>query len=465
MLSRLLPKSLTLRAIGLSTLWAAISLVAIASVIISLYRDASERNFSSLLSAHLFNLIAASSVDDTGRLMGSPDLGDLRYTIPDSGWYWSVEPVSDKVTGKLSSLSMTNKIIQSVDPKIAPFDSQFRRTYAFPGLDGEALEIAETEFEMGSADRIARFRVMGNRSEVEAEITAFAQRLYTYLALFGLGSIAVNAMAILLGLNPLRKARESLKQIREGKAHKLDGEFPPEIAPLASEMNALIDNNRRIVERSRTQVGNLAHSLKTPLAVMANEGRALGGKAGTVIADQAGAMQQQIQHYLQRARIAAQRDSVVFRAPVTPILIRLQRVMQKLNPQKSFEFSPPSSEIVFAGEAEDLEEVVGNLLENAAKWGRKRVLINVAMSSKPGVTPMLELEISDDGPGLANDQMAQALERGKRLDESKPGTGLGLSIVADTVREYGGSIRLAKSQLGGLSVSISLPMVEQTGTN
>lgn len=460
MLSSWLPKSLTLRAIGLSTLWAAISLAAIATVIISLYRDASERGLSSLLSAHLFNLIAASSVDETGKLMGSPDLGDLRYTIPRSGWYWSVEPVTDTVSGRLSSLSMDGQRIQPADIKVLPFDSNFRRTYSTAGLDGETLEITETEFEMGSADRVARFRVMGNRSEVEAEIDEFARQLYTYLALFGLGSIAVNALAILVGLNPLRKARDSLKQIREGRAHRLDGEFPPEIAPLASEMNALIDNNRRIVERSRTQVGNLAHSLKTPLAVMSNEGRALGGKTGAVISDQASAMQQQIQHYLQRARIAAQRDSVVFRAPVTPVLLRLLRVMQKLNPDKNFAFSPPDPEIIFAGEAEDFEELAGNLLENAAKWGRTRILVRVGKAAALGASPMFALEISDDGPGLHKDQTVEALKRGKRLDESKPGTGLGLSIVSDTVREYGGTIVLGKSALGGLSATITLPMVE-----
>ena len=230
---------------------------------------------------------------------------------------------------------------------------------------------------------------MGNHSELDAEISEFSRQLYLYLTLFGLGSIAVNALAILVGLNPLRKAGESLKQIREGKAQKLDGEFPPEIAPLATEMNALIDNNRRIVERSRTQVGNLAHSLKTPLAVMSNEGQALGGKKGAVITEQAGAMQQQIQHYLQRARIAAQRDSVVFRAPVIPILTRMQRVMQKLNPDKVFEFSPPVGDIVFGGEAEDLEEMIGNLLENAAKWGRKQVSIRASRTSISGANPML----------------------------------------------------------------------------
>ena len=144
--------------------------------------------------------------------------------------------------------------------------------------------------------------------------------------------IAINAIAILLGLRPLSRVRNALAMVREGAAQRLDGRFPAEIEPLANETNALIENNRRIVERSRTQVGNLAHSLKTPLAVLINEGRALGGDKGELIADQAAAMQQQVEHYLQRARIAAQRDSVVYRTPVQPLLERLVRVIEKLGP-------------------------------------------------------------------------------------------------------------------------------------
>lgn len=455
MLAGLIPKSLTLRAIALSTLWAAIALVAIASVIIALYRDASERGMRSLLSSHLSNLIAQTDVTAGGQLTGAPDLGDPNYTRWLSGWYWTVEPVTASVKGGLRSISTANRSFAASSVKEAPFDSNFRRDYPAEGLDGEALIISEAEVEMGSADKVARFRVMGNHSELDAGIGDFARRLYLYLALFGLGSIAVNALAILAGLHPLRRASEALKQVREGTAQRLDGAFPSEIAPLAREMNALIDNNRRIVERSRTQVGNLAHSLKTPLAVMSNEGHLIGGAKGAVIAEQAGAMQRQIQHYLQRARIAAQRDSVVFRAPVMPVLERLRRVMQKLNPAMSFSLSASQQAIVFGGEAQDLEEMIGNLLENAAKWGKKRVSIKVATAGPS----MFSVEIGDDGPGLSSEQLASGIKRGKRMDESKPGTGLGLSIVSDAVREYGGAMLVGKSELGGLSVSITLPSV------
>ncbi|TJV38227.1 MAG: histidine kinase, partial [Mesorhizobium sp.] len=195
--------------------------------------------------------------------------------------------------------------------------------YTTEGIDGEELEVFESEFVLDAKNRAARFRVMGNRTELEQEISAFQRRLLTYLSLFGVGMIAINAIAILLGLQPLRRVRDALAMVREGTAQKLDGRFPAEIEPLANETNALIENNKRIVERSRTQVGNLAHSLKTPLAVLINEGRALGGAKGQLIAEQAASMQKQIDHYLQRARVAAQRDSVVYRTPVTPLVQRM----------------------------------------------------------------------------------------------------------------------------------------------
>ncbi len=452
MLGRFLPNSLALRAIFFSTMWAAISLVAIASVITALYRSAAEKSFANILSAQLFNLIAASDIDDVGKLNGAPDLGDIRYQQPNSGWYWSVEPVTAKVTGALKSLSLDGGAVEAPDTKTVPFTADFRRHYLAAGLDGETLDVYETEVSLGTEDQVARFRVMGNHNEFEAEISEFSKSLYLYLGLFGLGSIAVNALAIMAGLRPLKSTREALAAVREGKAHRLDGKFPQEIEPLANEMNALIENNRRIVERSRTQVGNLAHSLKTPLSVIINEGRDIGGRQGRLVGEQAEAMQTQIQHYLQRARVAAQRDSVVFRAPVLPVIERMLRVMRKLNPDKAFVLEGHAVDVMFAGEAEDFEEILGNLLENAAKWGKKRVRISVEASNLA-----FSVSIADDGPGLGDDQMAEALKRGRRLDETKPGTGLGLSIVSDTVREYGGVLKLGRSDLGGLDVTMTLP--------
>ncbi|PRD51151.1 signal transduction histidine kinase [Phyllobacterium myrsinacearum] len=459
-LTRYLPnvRSLSLRVILFSTLWTIVSFVAIATIISALYGEARQHSFQQLLSAHLFSVIASVSVND-GTLVGRPDPGEVRYSSPFSGWYWSVDPVADNLKGSLRSISLGGKSIDSPSTLMVPFDTSFQRSYTEPGLKGEQLSIVETEVVLDAENRVARFRVMGNLSELEGEIADFRNTLYFYLGVFGIAGTLINAAVILFGLRPLDRVRRSLADIREGKVSRLDEDLPIEIAPLAREMNALIENNRRIMERSRTQVGNLAHSLKTPLSVLANESRTIGGAKGKIVAEQSAAMQVQIQHYLQRARVAAQRDSVVFRASVTPILARLVRVTAKLNPGMDMRFDNRMPDAVFAGEQEDLEEIVGNLLENAGKWGRSAIRLTVSAAGPETMDNAFDISVEDDGPGLAPGQIKDALTRGKRLDESKPGTGLGLSIVHDTVREYGGTLRLERSEdLGGLRARITLPV-------
>jgi signal transduction histidine kinase len=441
--------------VAFSTVWAILALIVIFTLITTLYRQASERGFDSLLSAHLFNLIGSVGISDTGVLTGSPDLGDLRFSEPNSGWYWSVLPASEGVTGERHSSSMTQPI-PSPSAAEVPFNSAFQRTYTTDGLDGEELKVFESEFVLDTKNHAARFRVMGNETELEAEISAFQHRLLTYRSLFGVGMISINAIAILFGLQPLRRVRNALAMVREGTAQRLTGRFPVEIEPLANETNALIENNRRIVERSRTQVGNLAHSLKTPLAVLINEGRALGGAKGQLIAEQVGSMQKQVDHYLQRARVAAQRDSVVYRTPVAPLVERMLRVVQKLNPQTRLSLSTSDEDIVFAGEREDLEELLGNLLENAMKWAKSTVMVSVARTPGGNALGLFEIGIEDDGPGIPEEKAREALQRGRRLDETKPGTGLGLAIVADLVNEYGGTLALERSSLGGLKAIVRL---------
>lgn len=456
-------RSLALRVVTLSTVWVIVALVVVATLIQSLYKDAAERSFKSLLSAHLYSLVGAVSLTPDGELNGRPELGEIRYASAHSGWYWSVDPVTPAVRGHLGSVSLGNKHIPVKSVAEAPFDQSFMRSYVVDNGNNEQLSVVETEVVLDSTDKIARFRVMGNLNEVQAEVNDFRNRLYLYLGFFGLGSILINAAIILFGLRPLDHVRRTLADIREGRSNRVDTDLPLEIAPLAQEMNALIENNHRIIERSRTQVGNLAHSLKTPLSVLLNEGRTIGGRQGKLVIEQSEAMQVQIQHYLQRARVAAQRDSVVFRAPVTPVLERMIRVTSKLNPHLELAFSNEFPLAVFAGEKEDLEEVVGNMMENAAKWGRSKIHlilrhpVNVPLAEMPPAA--FEIVVEDDGTGLPADKMAEALKRGNRLDESKPGTGLGLAIVQDTVREYGGRLGLGKASLGGLSVQITLPLV------
>jgi signal transduction histidine kinase len=449
------PRSVAFRVIAFSTVWAIIVLMVIGTVISALYHRSSVASFRTLLSAHLFNLVSSVSVSDDGTLTGNPDLGDLRFNEPNSGWYWSVTPASDGLHGELRSLSLVQPI--SPSSRNVPFDADFRRHYRARGPGGQRLEVLESEVVLDTNNRVARFRVTGNRNELQAEIDRFQHRVFLYLSLFGIGMILINAVAILLGLRPLDRVRQSLQRVREGQAQRLDGDFPAEIEPLAVETNALIDNNRRMIERSRLQVGNLAHSLKTPIAVLLNEGRTIGGRQGRLVVEQTAAMQQQVEHYLRRARIAAQRDSVVFRTLLAPSLQRLVRVLAKLNPDIDIELHLPGGEVAFAGETEDFEEIAGNLLENAMKWARKRVSVTLHEPGGSDRSDLIRLVIEDDGPGIPPEKASEALKRGKRLDETKPGSGLGLSIVSDLLEEYGGSFEIGRAELGGLRAVVGLP--------
>ena len=275
-----------------------------------------------------------------------------------------------------------------------------------------------------------------------------------FFVLFGTGTITATYFVIRLGLRPLSAATDALHDVREGHRDKLDGVYPVEIQPLAGEINALIDTNRTIVARARTQVGNLAHALKTPLAVIVNEVRASNDEQANLIGEQAELMKSQVQTYLDRARIAAQRDVVVSRTPVLPVLEKLVRVMQRLAPDVRFDIDHCEPQMTFRGEEQDLEEIFGNLLENASRFARETVRIRVLDHN---VAAQLRIEIEDDGPGLTAEGRKKALKRGIRLDESQPGSGLGLSIVRDIATEYGGDFNLEKSEIGGLKAVIILP--------
>ncbi|OCW55778.1 sensor histidine kinase [Hoeflea olei] len=452
--------SLTARVLLLASVWAVIALVAIAIVISQLYRSGSERAFNELLRAHLNSVINAVSVNDAGRLAGNPQLGDLVFDQPGSGWIWLVEPLGMLGGPRLASISAGDLTIPPPGTDALPFNDRYQRSYSATDDAGNRMEIIETEVELDSEGHAARFRVGGNRAVLEDDIAAFSHNLYLALALFGIGSLLVNAVAILYGLKPLDQARQALGRIRAGEAQKLDGAFPREIAPLAGEINALIEANHRVVERARMQVGNLAHSLKTPIAVLINESRDMGPAHAKLVRTQAETMQAQVQTYLDRARIAAQRGSVLARTEAAPVIERLVRVMAKLNRDLDFSTDIDPKDAVLAMESQDLEEALGNLVENAAKFARSHVVVRLRPAPDAAAPRgMMRIDIEDDGPGLDEAGMAEAMKRGRRLDESKPGTGLGLSIVAEIASEYKGGFALARAQAGGLSAQLTLPAV------
>ncbi len=454
-------QSLTARVLTIATVWAVIALVVIAVLISTLYRNNAERAFREVLLARLYNLINSVSVGADGQLGGEVQLGDLGFSQPDSGLYWIADLVDGDDTDRLTSPSMGTLRIDVPSANEFPFNARYERFYPTIDSNGHEIVVAETEIVL-EGDTIARFRVTGSQAAVDGDVAAFSHRLYLYLGLFGVLSVFVNGFAILYGLRPLDAVKRALEDIRTGKTETLTGLFPREIAPLAAEVNALIDNNKRIVERARMQVGNLAHSLKTPIAVLLNETRGMKPEQATLVSEQARAMQQQVQHYLDRARIAAQQNSLLVRTDTAEVLERLTRVMRRLNPETEFDLALPEGTPKLAMEQHDVEEILGNLLENAAKWANGKVLITAEAPEKAtsgsGQRPLMDILIDDDGPGMPEDQLEEALKRGKRLDESKPGTGLGLSIVSEIAGEYKGAFKLERSALGGLRARLSLPV-------
>ncbi|WP_208437561.1 sensor histidine kinase [Bartonella taylorii] len=450
-------KSLSLRVMILSTLWVVISLSSISAVSILFYRRSSEQNLERILFAQLYSLIATVTVSPEGNLRGSVGIDDIRYSDPTTGWYWEVVAISHNLKGRLTSPSLgTGEIFSPSDADI-PFDNKFFRSYRIKGNSGQKLQVIESDVVLDNQNHIARFRLVGNIDEAHAQVREFKRTLQIFLWSFGMGSVLINIAIIFFSFQPLKFIRRALNDIREGRVHYVNTDLVSEVMPLAREMNALIKNNQRIIERFRTQVGNLAHSLKTPLSVIMNEIDKMYGEQAILLREQTKIMQAQINHYLQRARIAAQCDSIVYHTSVRRVVERLVRVMEKLTPEKKFQFVMEVDDIVFSGEREDLEEIVGNLIENAAQWSSTKVFIYCCLEKNIEETEYFSILVEDDGSGLTEDKIDEALKRGRRFDESKPGTGLGLAIVSDMVNEYGGSLFLSRSNLGGLCAKVLLP--------
>jgi signal transduction histidine kinase len=452
--------SLALRLFALAAIWSALSLAVAGFVLITVYRGAMLRSFDDHITVLVKTLVG--SVDDNvhdGDLkqVANDDFGEIRFRTPLSGWYWVVRNAADgKVAVTSPSLSGETLILPS-DVGVEPGADHVWRGFVM-GPDDHYLRIIEREltFDEGPAFRIA---VAGDAGELEDDIIAFATRTALLLALVGFGLVATTFLQVRLALAPLRRMGRALFAIRAGEASRLEGRFPVEISPLANELNALIDANRETTERARTHVGNLAHALKTPLSVITNEARAADPAFGGRIAEQAALMREHIDHHLERARMAAQRRVIGVVTDVVPIVERLARAMRKIHEAKGVTVTVDmTGQPKFRGERQDLEEALGNLMDNACKWCKGKVAVTVRLDAAAHEDKrQVIFLIDDDGPGLSPGERQQALERGKRLDETVPGTGLGLSIVVELARLYGGRFELDHAPLGGLRCRFILP--------
>lgn len=435
-------------------------LLAVGLVLSSLYRNAAERAFDRRLYVYLKTIVAeVANASESEDLPQPVALGDPLFAFPNSGWYWQIALVDEGGTRRRTSRSLGGGELPMLGPRQPPAVPGIMRHGYADGPGGQALRMVEREVDLGANERYV-VGVAAPAGELDDEISAFNLALAGTLVVLAAAFLLVVMVQVRFGLRPLSRISQALADVRSGKADRLEGSYPDEIAPLVSEVNALIDANQEIVDRARTHVGNLAHALKTPLSVLMNEAGTRDDVLATKVRDQAGVMRDQVAHHLERARMAARVSVVASVCEVTPVVTALARTMEKIHRGKDLAIDVHiADDVHFRGERQDLEELIGNLVDNACKWASSRVEIEVCIgpSRVSGERVFFHIIIDDDGPGLDPSRRVDIGRRGRRLDESKPGSGLGLSIVHELAVLYGGRFELGSAPIGGLRTEIVLP--------
>lgn len=454
--------SLAFRLIASSAAIALVLLLAAAILLNGLFQQALERNFDQRLRAVLDGIIANVEVNAEGMPSLSSPIADTRFSLPQSGWYWQVAKPGGDETQIITSESLLEKRLRPTNADLAARDAEGIATFYMTDDQNKQLRAIEQKFKLFGSPEDYAFVVAGNFDELRSEVAAFRRILFGTLALLGFGLLLATLFQVRFGLRPMKDMTEKLNAIRSGKSEFLEGKFPDEMQPVADEMNLVIKTGFEILERARTQVGNLAHALKTPLSVLSNEASANPSPLATKVAEQTAVMRDHVNLYLDRARRAAQAGTLGATTEVAPVIAGLARTLQRIHKDKNISIRMNVPEGArFRGERQDLEEMVGNLMENASKWCTSQVAVSLASAGTRLGRPFLQIIVEDDGPGIPQDKHAIALQRGKRLDETKPGSGLGLNIVAETSAMYGGGITLETSSLGGLCARLALPSVAE----
>ncbi len=449
-------RSLASRLIVAASLWTAAALIVAALILTFLYRQTVETAFDARLNVYLQSLIGALAAQDSAEPTDPGNLGEQRFELLFSGWYWQIQDPADGAI-LLTSASLFAEYLdigEATGIKVA----EGIRSGSLSGPLGQALRITARTVTF-SGDRQLDVVIAGDAGELDVQTAEFGTSVALTLAVFGVGLVVATTIQIRWGLRPLDQVRRALADLRSGREGRFEGPFPSEIAPLARELNAVIESNQQVIERARTQVGNLAHALKTPLSVVLNESRSGDAAAASKIVEQAELMRRQIDHYLDRAQIAARTDVIGALTEVRPVVERMVRAMTRLHIDRGIEItSSVPVALRFRGEQQDLEEIVGNLVDNACKWARSEVVVCAESAPARGVDDQrLMITIDDDGAGLTDQQRVEVTARGRRLDESKPGSGLGLSIVSDLVGLYDGEFHLHEAPSGGLRAQVVLP--------
>jgi signal transduction histidine kinase len=403
-------------------------------------------NFDKQLEYVLNAMIAASEIGPEGEVRFNRPPADQRFLEPYSGVYFQV---SGEGADTFPSRSLWDRRLAVADDH----NDVNLHTYDSREFEGEPLRVVERDVILPGSEIRWRFQVAQSREIIDRQIRELRTTLIRAFFALGLGLLVLAALQAFYGLWPLRRVRSEVVAIRSGSQSRISEEFPREIHPLVRELNELLSHSEAQAEEARRHAGNLAHALKTPLTVITNAATADSPDLDDTVIREATVMRRQVDHHLARARAIGRRASVQARACVWESLEAVERAVTRLYPNVTVDIAG-NKEACVRVERQDLDEMIGNLVENAAKYGHGRVFVTVEPVGDVGV----EIMIEDDGPGIPPQERETIFARGARLDTDKPGTGLGLAIVRDVAEIYGGSVRLEESEdLGGLLARLTLP--------
>lgn len=437
--------SLTRRMILTAAAWITILLIGGGAALDRVLVNSVEQNFDNQLEYVLTAMIASAEIGPDGEIRMNRPLGDQRFLEPNSGLYW-------QITGKGAMPFPSRSLWDRALSAPANHNDQavhFRNSNEF--VD-EPLRIAERAIKLPDSDIAWTFMVAQSRDSLDRQIIELRSVLVTSFLLLGLGLIILAALQTFYGLWPLRAVRKAIAQMRSGRESRVTDALPDEVMPMVNELNALLDHNEKQAEESRRHAGNLAHALKTPLTVIMNSATAQSPDLAETVIREATTMRRQVDHHLARARAVGRRGHSHSRAQIWDSLESVERAVSRLYAHVRLDMAG-DKEISARVERQDLDEMLGNLIENAAKYGGGSVFVTVEDAGD-----FVEMLIEDDGKGIPEAERERLFDRGARLDTGKPGTGLGLAIVRDVVEIYGGTVRLEESEdLGGLLVRLRLP--------
>lgn len=404
-------------------------------------------NFDEQLGYMLTGMIGSAEIGPDGEVFFNRPLGDQRFLEPNSGLYWQIRGEGHE---DFPSRSLWDR---SLEVRNEHFDAE-PHVYDSDQFAGEPLRVLERSIILPGSDTQWMFTVAASREELDDQIASIRSiLLYSFLVL-GVGLMAMAALQTWYGLFPLRHVRRAIQKMRTTGANRMTEPLPLEVQPLVEELNALLEHTERQAEEARTHAGNLAHALKTPLTVVMNAATAKAPDLSDTVIREAAVMRRQVDHHLARARAVGRRAAGLSRASVWTSLEAVLRAVERLYGQTRFDLDG-NREVSVALERQDLEEMLGNLIENAAKYGGGSVFVTVDAGDD---AEMCEIWVEDDGHGIPAADRNRIFDRGARLDTGKPGTGLGLAIVRDVAEIYGGTVELGESEdLGGLLVRLRLP--------